>query len=68
MLIEGHTDNVGSESYNLDLSHRRADAVRDFLSQNGVNTAQIATRGYGKRRRSPRMTRRRDGSKIDVLS
>ena len=48
VLIEGHTDNVGSESYNLDLSQRRADAVRDFLSQNGVNTAQIATRGYGK--------------------
>ena len=35
VLIEGHTDNVGSESYNLDLSHRRADAVRDFLSQMG---------------------------------
>ena len=48
VLIEGHTDNVGSEAYNLDLSQRRADAVRDFLSQNGVNTAQIATRGYGK--------------------
>ena len=35
VLIEGHTDNVGSESYNLDLSHRRADAVRDFLSKMG---------------------------------
>jgi OmpA-OmpF porin, OOP family len=48
VLIEGHTDSVGSESYNLDLSQRRADAVRDFLLQNGVNAARITTRGYGK--------------------
>ena len=46
--IEGHTDSVGSEAYNLDLSQRRADAVRDFLLQNGVNSAQLTTRGYGK--------------------
>jgi OmpA-OmpF porin, OOP family len=48
VLIEGHTDSVGSEAYNLDLSQRRADAVRDFLLQNGVNATQISTRGYGK--------------------
>ena len=48
VLIEGHTDNVGSDAYNLDLSQRRADAVRDFLLQNGVNAAQMSTRGYGK--------------------
>jgi OmpA-OmpF porin, OOP family len=48
VLIEGHTDSVGSDAYNLDLSQRRADAVRDFLIQNGVNAAQLTTRGYGK--------------------
>ena len=48
MVIEGHTDSVGSETYNLDLSQRRADAVRDFLLQNGVNAAQLTTHGYGK--------------------
>jgi OmpA-OmpF porin, OOP family len=48
VMIEGHTDSVGSEAYNLDLSQRRADAVRDFLLQNGVNPAQLTTRGYGK--------------------
>jgi len=48
VLIEGHTDSVGSDASNLDLSQRRADAVRDFLLQNGVNAAQITTRGYGK--------------------
>ena len=48
VLIEGHTDSVGSEASNLDLSQRRADAVRDFLLQNGVRAAQITTHGYGK--------------------
>jgi OmpA-OmpF porin, OOP family len=48
VLIEGHTDSVGSEASNLDLSQRRADAVRDFLLQNGVRAAQITTQGYGK--------------------
>ena len=48
VLIEGHTDSVGSDAYNLDLSQRRADAVRDFLLRNGVNAAQLTTRGYGK--------------------
>ena len=48
VVIEGHTDSVGSDVYNLDLSERRADAVRDFLLQNGVKPAQLTTRGYGK--------------------
>jgi OmpA-OmpF porin, OOP family len=48
VVIEGHTDSVGSDAYNLDLSQRRADAVRDFLLQNGVTPAQLTTRGYGK--------------------
>jgi outer membrane protein OmpA-like peptidoglycan-associated protein len=48
VVIEGHTDSVGSDASNLDLSQRRADAVRDFLLQNGVHAAQMSTRGYGK--------------------
>jgi OmpA-OmpF porin, OOP family len=48
VVIEGHTDSVGSDTYNLDLSQRRADAVQDFLLHNGVNPAQLTTRGYGK--------------------
>jgi outer membrane protein OmpA-like peptidoglycan-associated protein len=48
VVIEGHTDSVGSETYNLDLSQRRADAVRDFLLHNGVHPGQLTTRGYGK--------------------
>ena len=47
VTIEGYTDSVGSESYNLGLSQRRAEAVRDFLVQNGVDAARITARGYG---------------------
>jgi OOP family OmpA-OmpF porin len=45
--IEGYTDSRGPESYNLDLSQRRADAVRDFLIDNGIAPQRITARGYG---------------------
>ena len=45
--IEGHTDSRGPESYNLDLSRRRAHAVRDFLIENGIPPQRITARGYG---------------------
>jgi outer membrane protein OmpA-like peptidoglycan-associated protein len=46
--IEGFTDSVGTDSYNLDLSQRRADAVRSALRGRGVDSARITTQGYGK--------------------
>ncbi len=48
LLIEGYTDSVGSESYNQQLSERRAMAVRDALAQRGVDTNRISAQGYGK--------------------
>lgn len=45
--IEGFTDSNGTESYNLDLSQRRADAVRDFLIDNRISPRRITARGYG---------------------
>ena len=48
MLIEGYTDSVGNEAYNLSLSERRAQAVRDALVERGVGSARITARGYGK--------------------
>jgi OmpA-OmpF porin, OOP family len=47
VLIEGHTDSSGSESYNFELSQRRAEAVRDFLIGNGISPERITARGYG---------------------
>lgn len=45
--IEGHTDNVGTEEYNMELSRRRADAVGEYLVSQGVNPARIRTVGFG---------------------
>jgi outer membrane protein OmpA-like peptidoglycan-associated protein len=46
--IDGFTDSVGSESYNLDLSQRRADAVRFALISRGIDSSRIGSQGYGK--------------------
>ena len=45
--IEGHTDSVGSDDYNQDLSQRRADSVRSYLMQQGINSQRIAASGKG---------------------
>jgi outer membrane protein OmpA-like peptidoglycan-associated protein len=46
--IEGYTDSIGPGDYNLDLSQRRADSVKQYLvNVMGINPAQIETRGYG---------------------
>ena len=45
--IAGYTDNVGSTDYNLDLSKRRANAVRDYLIRNGVDGSRVTAVGYG---------------------
>jgi outer membrane protein OmpA-like peptidoglycan-associated protein len=45
--IVGHTDSAGSDSYNLDLSLRRADSVAAFLSNQGVSSRRLLTEGRG---------------------
>ncbi len=47
VLVEGFTDSTGSDAYNLQLSQRRAEAVRAALSQMGIDRSRIETRGYG---------------------
>jgi outer membrane protein OmpA-like peptidoglycan-associated protein len=47
VTIEGHTDNVGSEAFNQDLSQRRADSVRSYLVRQGVDGSRITTTGMG---------------------
>ena len=48
LQIEGHTDSVGSDDFNQQLSERRADSVRDFLAEQGVASSSITARGFGK--------------------
>jgi|HubBroStandDraft_5_1064220.scaffolds.fasta_scaffold39585_3 outer membrane protein OmpA-like peptidoglycan-associated protein len=46
--IDGFTDSVGTDSYNEDLSRRRADAVKSALLVRGIDSSRISTQGYGK--------------------
>ena len=45
--VYGHTDSDGSDAYNQGLSERRAESVAGYLTSHGVQSARIATRGFG---------------------
>ncbi len=49
VLIEGHTDNTGEDTYNQRLSERRASEVQEFLMTQGVDGSRVTTRGYGEK-------------------
>lgn len=48
LQIEGHTDSVGSDEFNQELSERRSDSVRDFLAEQGVAGSSMSAKGFGK--------------------
>lgn len=45
--VEGHTDSKGSDAYNMRLSQRRANAVRDYIIAHGIETERLVAVGYG---------------------
>ena len=47
ILVEGHTDNTGSEEYNLELSRQRAQSVENYLAGLNVNPTRFTIMGYG---------------------
>lgn len=47
ILVEGHTDNTGSDSYNFTLSKNRAQAVTSFLVSDGIDRGRFTTKWYG---------------------
>lgn len=47
VIIEGHTDNVGSSTYNLDLSLRRSMSVKNALIQKDIDSTRLLVKGYG---------------------
>ena len=48
--VEGHTDSVGSEDLNQKLSDARANAVKEYLVQNGIDAFRLSALGYGESR------------------
>jgi outer membrane protein OmpA-like peptidoglycan-associated protein len=48
IAVEGHTDSVGGDDYNMKLSENRAGAVRDFLVSQGVSASSVTAQGFGK--------------------
>ena len=47
IIIEGHTDDIGKEDYNLGLSERRAKSVMDYLVSSGMNRGRLQFVGMG---------------------
>jgi len=47
LQVEGHTDSVGADDYNQELSEKRASSVRGFLVQQGVKSSTITAQGFG---------------------
>jgi outer membrane protein OmpA-like peptidoglycan-associated protein len=48
LFIDGHTDDIGTDAYNQQLSERRTDSVREYLVKAGVPAGSIAVKGFGK--------------------
>lgn len=46
--IQGHTDYIGSDKYNMDLSIKRAESVKKFFIEKGIEAARITVKGFGK--------------------
>ena len=45
--VEGHTDNIGSEKYNLNLSKKRAESIKAYLVEKGIEESRITSMGHG---------------------
>ena len=45
--LGSHTDNIGTDEYNLDLSNRRAKSCTDYLESKGIAAARMTSKGYG---------------------
>ena len=56
IMVDGHTDWIGAERYNVGLSDRRAAAVRDYFVSRGIDASRITARGFGETRPVTRNT------------
>ncbi len=63
--IAGHTDVVGTKNYNLFLSRKRAEAVKDFLTKKGIDSRRIKIVGYGSSRPLASNDDEKDGRELN---
>jgi len=70
IVVAGHTDAVGSDPYNQDLSERRADSVKQYLtSKYGMTAADLVTVGYGKTRlKNPNDPKAAENRRVQVVN
>lgn len=50
VVVQGHTDSIGSDQYNMRLSERRSNSVRNYLKKKGVSDTMLVTEGFGETR------------------
>ncbi|MES2132556.1 MAG: OmpA family protein [Bacteroidota bacterium] len=50
LIIEGHTDNVGEDAYNMELSQKRTESVKEYLMSKGIFDSRLTAVGYGETR------------------
>ncbi|MGB5927912.1 MAG: OmpA family protein, partial [Cyclobacteriaceae bacterium] len=63
--IAGHTDNIGSNAYNQSLSERRANSVRQYLINKGVEGSRLVAKGYGEGRPIASNDQEADGRELN---
>jgi len=63
--VAGHTDNIGTIPYNQNLSQRRANAVKKFLTSKGIDATRITTMGYGETKPLVSNDDEKDGREIN---
>jgi OmpA-OmpF porin, OOP family len=63
--VAGHTDNIGTVPYNQNLSERRANAVKKFLTSKGIDASRITTVGYGETKPLVSNDDEKDGREIN---
>src|SRR5690606_18482892 len=63
LTIDGHTDSIGSDAYNSNLSKRRAASVVKYLTDKGIPAARLVSNGYGESR--PVATNETEGGRAE---
>jgi outer membrane protein OmpA-like peptidoglycan-associated protein len=66
LLIEGHTDNIGSDAYNYQLSQKRAESVKTMFIQQGLNPRLLKVKGYGESRRIYSGSRESSNRRVEI--